>query len=144
MSDEQNEKSGNRWEPGEQGEGPAEPVQAPAPAAVPEPTGGSPRPALRDRINRTQAGLVGAGALLLLGGGVGGYFVGHATGSDDHGRDFPGVRGPDGFRDGRAFGGDGDGRGQLVPPNGQFNGSNGQDQPNGQDDGAPGTGQDDG
>jgi hypothetical protein len=109
----------------------AEAAAPPAPSDG-APKAGTPQPRLRDRVNGARAGLAGAGALLLLGGGVGGYFIGHATG-DDHGRDFPGVRGPDGFRGGGRgrFRHGGDGRGGFSPPNRQFNGPNGQDLPNG-------------
>jgi hypothetical protein len=132
MSDEQNQKSGNRWEPAGQPDEPDDPraQAAPAPVAVPEDAAaGTPGQWLRDRGNRSRAGLAGAAALLLLGGGLGGFFVGHAAGGeDDHGRDVPGVRGPDGLREG---GPRGDDDGRFVPPNGQPQAPHG----TGQDDG---------
>jgi hypothetical protein len=134
--------SGNRWEPTDPeaaptADAPPHPPSTSPSASAPPPADGTPGPRLRDRVNRTHAGLAGAGALLLLGGGVGGYFVGHATGSSDPARDVPGMRGP-GFGGGHQ--GDGDGRGRFQPPSvggqGGQDGQDGQAQPDGA---APGT-----
>jgi hypothetical protein len=88
---------------------PAQPAPAqPAPAATS-------RPRWRSRVVPVNLGLTAAGALLLLGGGVGGYFVGHASAHDgpDRARFLPGPHGP-------GFGGPGrfDGHGQLRPRGG--------------------------
>lgn len=137
MSDQ--DSSGNRWEPGDQpaDQPAAETAAQPAATeATPPSTPAVTEPAGRLRMSRTQAGLAGAGALLLVGGGLGGFFIGHATAGDGHdGRDFPGM-GRQGFRDQA----DGDGRGQMPPGgSGQVPGQNGTNQ-NGPSTGS-GTGQ---
>ena len=147
MSEHDTPPSGSRWEPvpgqpddtptSELAAHPAPPV--PPPAAETLDSGTAPvQPRTR---NRGRVALAGAGLALLLGGGLGGFAIGHAAGGDagDGGTGGTGVASvPDGS--GTATAGDGDG---------DHHGFGGQP-PQGAPDGAPdgdgpgsGTGQDD-
>jgi hypothetical protein len=124
MNDAPQDKSGNRWDPANQPadtsttEAPEPPAVPSNPPAPPEAETGAPQRRLRDRVGRARAGLAGAAALLLRGGGVGGFLVGQTTGSagPDHGRNVRGLARPE-FGEGGPRGlHDGAGRGHLQPP----------------------------
>ena len=108
MSEQDTPPSGSRWEPtpGQPDDTPtSEPAAHPAPPMVP--SSGSaerldsetPAPPARVR-NRGRAAMAGAGLALLLGGGLGGFAIGHAVAGDagDGGTGGTGVASvPDGF-----------------------------------------------
>lgn len=117
MSDEQNARSGSRWEPGPADETVAQPTAPPEPPAATSAEAPAPPPVTAPAAKRgwTQrargnGGLVGAALALVLVGGVGGFAVGHATAGPDRfglvGERYPG--GPGGGFPGAD--------GQLPPP----------------------------
>ena len=114
MSDEQNPRSGSRWEPSPEDETVAHPTTPPEPPAAtdtqpPAPAPVAPRRTWTQRV-RGNGGLVGAAIALVLFSGVGGFAIGHATAGHDRfglvGERFPG--GPGGGFPGAD--------GQLPPP----------------------------
>jgi len=114
--------SGSRWEPVTGDAAEHEPEQPPAPASVPAPVATVPSAASSAwgaLGGRGKASVAGVAAALLLGGGVAGFGIGHATndGPDGTGEVLVGFNGqqlPDGDRDG-----DGDGsRGGFGRPGG--------------------------
>jgi hypothetical protein len=111
MSDHENDQSDTRAADQQSSAAP-EPVSAEVPPADQR----SQRPALVT-VWWARAALAGAGALLLLGGGLGGFAIGHATGGDGHrGHDVPGMGRPGFNGDGPHGPFRGDGRGQQGQP----------------------------
>lgn len=114
MSDEQNPRSGSRWEPSPEDETVAHPTTPPEPPAATDTQPSAPAPVAPRRTwtqrVRGNGGLVGAAIALVLFSGVGGFAIGHATAGHDRfglvGERFPG--GPGGGFPGAD--------GQLPPP----------------------------